>query len=160
MATATCAVFSVHDRRGIDGLRAILGERFAGVLRSDRWGVYGCWDVGKRQLCWAHLKRDFQKCADYGGPAKPIGEGGLNIVLALWAFCQEDGIEPTNNHVERPRRRGVLWQKCSFGSQSAAGGVFVVRLLSAVQSCACRAGPCWAGRGTHGPSPRPPCCFF
>ena len=58
----------------------------------------------------------------------------LDEFMSLWAFVDREGVEPTNNHAERMLRRGVLWRKCSFGSQSVAGGVFVARLLSAVQT--------------------------
>jgi len=46
-----------------------------------------------------------------------------------------EGIEPTNNHAERLIRRGVLWRKNTFGSQSEAGCRFVERLLTVVQTC-------------------------
>ena len=42
--------------------------------------------------------------------------------------------EPTNNHAERLRRRGVLWRKNAFGCHSAAGCRFVERMLTAVQT--------------------------
>ena len=45
-----------------------------------------------------------------------------------------EGVEPTNNHAERLLRRGVLWRKNAFGSQSAAGCRFVERLLTVVQT--------------------------
>jgi hypothetical protein len=31
-------------------------------------------------LCWAHLKRDFQKLVDRGGEARDFGEVGLDTV--------------------------------------------------------------------------------
>jgi transposase len=69
--TATC--FQVHARRGADGLRALLGDAPTGVVVSDRWCAYNRLAIGDRQLCWAHLKRDFQAMVDRGGPAEPIG---------------------------------------------------------------------------------------
>jgi transposase len=69
--TATC--FQVHGRRGLDGLRALLGDHPTGVVVSDRWGAYNRLAVRNRQLCWAHRKRDFQAMVDRGGSAKPIG---------------------------------------------------------------------------------------
>jgi len=51
-----------------------------------------------------------------------------------------EGVEPTNNHAERclpvlaarPGRRAVLWRRCSFGTQSSEGSLFVQRTLTAV----------------------------
>jgi transposase len=78
-ATATTAVFLVHARRGFAALKALLGTDVIGRLCSDRWAVYDKWPVGRRQVCWAHLKRDFQKLVDRGGPAARLGEALLQI---------------------------------------------------------------------------------
>ena len=48
----------------------------------------------------------------------------------LWTFVREEGVEPTNNHAERCLRRGVLWRKTSFGTQSENGRRFVERMLT------------------------------
>src|SRR5205807_4860300 len=52
---------------------------------SDRWSAYQRIPLERRQVCWAHLKRDFQKCADRGGVSAAIGELGLELVQALFA---------------------------------------------------------------------------
>jgi transposase len=72
--TQAVACFQVHARRGLDGLRALLGDDPTGVVGSDRWCAYARLDVRKRQLCWAHLKRDFQAMIDRGGPSESIGQ--------------------------------------------------------------------------------------
>jgi transposase len=78
-ATARLAVFLVHVGRGFVALKALLGTGVIGVLCSDRWSAYDKWPVWCRQVCWAHLKRDFQKLVDRGGPAARIGERLLGI---------------------------------------------------------------------------------
>ncbi|MFO0968510.1 MAG: IS66 family transposase [Gemmataceae bacterium] len=83
-ATATVAVFLIHAKRSAAALIALLGERIVGFLISDRWSAYGGLSALCRQVCWAHLKRDFQKCVDRGGPAKTIGEAGLALVKRLF----------------------------------------------------------------------------
>jgi transposase len=190
-ATATVAAFIVHPRRNLAALYALLGETIWGIIGSDRWPVYDEIRVVRRQVCWAHLKRDFQKCVDYGGPAAEVGRAGLSaaeelfdawhlfrgggigrselsyrldpvarrlkrvlgrgqrcahrktatfcrnlLVLeaALWRFVVTEGVEPTNNHAERVLRRGVLWRKKSFGTQSEGGSRFVERMLTVVQT--------------------------
>jgi transposase len=40
-------------------LAALLGEEISGILCRDRWGVYDRVPAWRRQICWAHLKRDF-----------------------------------------------------------------------------------------------------
>jgi transposase len=56
-ATDQLAVFTIARRRSSTVVKRILGEAFAGVVTSDRWSAYSHLD--RRQLCWAHLLRDF-----------------------------------------------------------------------------------------------------
>jgi len=191
-ATANVAVFVIHAKRSALGLAALLGEEIDGILHSDRWHVYLQVPEERRQLCWAHLKRDFQKVVDCGGPSKFVGRRGLRIVKevfaawhafqagkvtrrklktlieplqrrlskalvegglgddarvakfcenvlllepALWTFVTHEGVEPTNNYMERLLRRAVLWRRRSFGCNSASGCRFVERILTVVQTC-------------------------
>lgn len=83
-ATATVACFVLCIGRGASGLMALLGNQMKGILCSDRWSVYGCWKTELRQVCWAHLKRDFQKLVDRGGAAKAYGAHGLAVVHILF----------------------------------------------------------------------------
>jgi transposase len=89
-ATATVAFFVIHLRRNFEGLQALLGETITGIVGSDRWAAYSKLPLELRQICWAHLKRDFQKLIDRGGPAEAIGRVGLEVVDCLfadwWAF--------------------------------------------------------------------------
>lgn len=56
--TAVATVFVIARSRGGKVAREILGDRFAGLLVTDRWSGYGWVDVLRRQLCWSHLLRD------------------------------------------------------------------------------------------------------
>jgi transposase len=58
----------------------------------------------------------------------------LKIEQALWTFVDIEGVEPTNNAAERALRRGVIWRRRSFGTQSEAGSRFVERILTVVIS--------------------------
>jgi transposase len=84
-ATAAVAVFLIHSKRSALGLTALLGLEIQGIVCSDRWGVYARVPVERRQLCWAHLKRDFQKIVDRGGSGVEIGRRGLRIVKKVFA---------------------------------------------------------------------------
>jgi len=191
-AIAGVAVFLIHAQRSAKGLAAILGESIEGIVHSDRWHVYLQVPEERRQLCWAHLKRDFQRIVDCGGPSVFVGRRGLRLVKnlfaawhafqagtitrlrlqeliaplerrfgktllegafgsdarvakfcenlihlepALWTFAKTEGVEPTNNYMERLVRLAVLWRRRSFGCNSAAGCRFVERILTVVQTC-------------------------
>ena len=86
-ATASVAYFKICAGRGRAQFQELLGETLLGILCTDRWGAYNAVALAMRQLCWAHLKRDFQKCLDRGGAAQVIGQAGLDAVhrvFALW----------------------------------------------------------------------------
>src|SRR5262249_30796824 len=61
---AQAAFFLVRPRRDARSLQALLGEEPKGVLGTDRAKAYGLVPGGRRQFCWAHLKRDFQAMVD------------------------------------------------------------------------------------------------
>jgi transposase len=91
-AAAGVVAFAIHARRSAAGLVALLGAELQGILCSDRWAVYNCLPAERRQVCWAHLKRDFQKVIDRGGPSVAVGRQGLKIVkkvFAAWHGFQE-----------------------------------------------------------------------
>ena len=53
----------------------------------------------------------------------------------FFVFVEYEGVEPTNNSVERALRIAVQWRKIMFGTRSAAGEVAVARLLTVTQTC-------------------------
>jgi transposase len=85
-ATATVAAFVIHARRGLAGLQALLGEVVAGIVVSDRWTVYEVLPDGRRQLCWAHLIRDFRALAERTGTSRRIGENLLALSAVLFEY--------------------------------------------------------------------------
>src|ERR1035437_555997 len=126
-ATATVAFFVIHLRRNFAGLQALLGETIHGIVCSDRWAVYSKLPLELRQICWAHLKRDFQKLIDRGGPAEAIGRVGLEVVECLfadwWAFRRGEldrpGLQSRLDPIAR-ELQGVLEQGCSCADSKAA----------------------------------------
>lgn len=74
VATPLVAIFHIATSRGGKVARSLLGEDFAGFLVSDRWSGYEWHDAGLRQLCWAHLTRDFQGFIDRGGEGGRLGK--------------------------------------------------------------------------------------
>jgi transposase len=86
-ATAETAVFRIEKTRTRPALLRLLNEQTRGVICSDRAGIYDLWPLSRRQLCWAHLKRDFVAMTERGGPGQTLGQQALDItsrVFALW----------------------------------------------------------------------------
>ena len=84
-ATGLLTVFLISCSRGRQALKKLIGESFEGILHSDRWGAYNIVDPLRRQLCWAHLKRDFQALSERKTRAGPLGEWGLQEIKRLFA---------------------------------------------------------------------------
>lgn len=70
----TVAVFLIRTSRGAQVAKELLGEKFAGILTSDRWTAYNWVDSACRQICWAHLARHWEGFIALGGEAKQLGE--------------------------------------------------------------------------------------
>ena len=199
VVTPLACYFQVLLSRSQTAAQTILGSTFAGYVNSDRYSAYTWLTMEQRQVCWAHLKRDFTKLAQRSGVSRELGEALLNhheqlfelwhrvrdgtlertqfiakvepirqsvhkllteaadytiaggektplaktvrtcrqlltVEPALWLFVTVEGIEPTNNAAEQAIRPAVLWRKCSYGSQSAQGSLFVGRIMTVVTS--------------------------
>jgi transposase len=106
--TGTVALFVVHAGRGAAGLTALLGESLTGIFCTDRWRVYERLPAGRRQLCWAHLRRDFQAMVDRGGKGAAVGADLLALtgVLFGWWYKVRDGTR-TRRWLQRRIERDV-----------------------------------------------------
>jgi transposase len=71
LGCTTAALFMVHAKRGQDAACKLLGG-FCGILVSDRWNGYNRFG-GLRQICWAHLKRDFTAVSEAKGRLGDVG---------------------------------------------------------------------------------------
>jgi len=67
----TAVFFMVQARRSQKAARQLIGG-FAGKLVSDRYNAYNFYPF-LRQICWAHLKRDFKAIGEAGGKLGKIG---------------------------------------------------------------------------------------
>jgi transposase len=70
---STLAIFLVRKTRCSNVAKELLGATFAGILITDRWSAYSWVDVQRRQLCWAHLLRQFIGFQDHGPEENAIG---------------------------------------------------------------------------------------
>jgi transposase len=108
VVTAVATVFALAPSRGRGVIQGLLGASFAGYLISDRWSAYTWLNPARRQVCWAHLKRDFQKLVDYGGPGRAIGREALRLQAGLFGAWTDLRTDPQ----QRPRfvRRARQYQ--------------------------------------------------
>jgi transposase len=72
--TPLVTYFQVLLSRSTEAAQTLLGATFGGILTSDRHGGYNWVDLERRQLCWAHLKREFIKISERSGVSAQLGE--------------------------------------------------------------------------------------
>jgi transposase len=91
--TATTGVFRIAAGRHAAEAQIMLGERFAGIVCSDRYPGYDYLDPNRRQVCWAHLRRDFTAHSEGMGEQEKFGAAGLaiaNDLFKAWKQFQQD----------------------------------------------------------------------
>jgi hypothetical protein len=99
--TGRHAVLEIRPDRHEDHARELLANTSA-IVTSDRWWAYTHLPLARRQICWAHLRRDFQAHAEAIAAEKEFGEHGLRICEEL--FWSWEIYQHTHDHKELARR--------------------------------------------------------
>ena len=109
--TTWVTVFVVRLSRGAKVAEELLGERFCGIVVTDRWSAYTWYPTRWRHVCWAHLLRDFEAMRARGGRSQEIGDALREQARQMfhWWHQVRDG---TLTHAQfrvimRPIRRQV-----------------------------------------------------
>jgi len=86
-ATRDVTAFEVLDGRGAAEAKRVISPEAGGIVTTDRYWSYD-WLAGRRrQVCWAHLRRDFQAMVDRGGESAVTGRALLEQgkrLFKLW----------------------------------------------------------------------------
>jgi transposase len=83
MFTERHAIFEITASRHDDHAKHLLRSSRA-VVTSDRWWAYNHLPLKRRQICWSHLKRDFEFHAEGRGSDKQICDAGLPVCEQLF----------------------------------------------------------------------------
>ena len=109
-ATTLVTVFLVHARRGTGAARTLLMGT-AAILVTDRWSAYQAWPLARRQLCWAHLRREWVAFTERGGTAWRVGHAlraETRAIFTLWHRVRDGTLSRAGFQVAmRPHRRRV-----------------------------------------------------
>jgi transposase len=85
--TPLVTIFRLLQTRGAAGAKALLGEGVWGIVGTDHYAGSPWIDPGQRQLCWAHLKREFGAWRERTGETARLGVALLaieNQLFVLW----------------------------------------------------------------------------
>jgi transposase len=121
-ATAEVTVFRLLAGRGAEQAKQVIDQSAKAIITTDRYGAYNWLSLRRRQICWAHLKRDFQALVDTGGESSEIGQALLEQeaeIFKLWHKVRD----ATMNRAEfqeamKPNQRRVK-QLLVVGARSA-----------------------------------------
>jgi transposase len=129
VVTATLTVFHIDASRGGKVAQALLGALWAGVVGSDRGTMYSWLERERRQVCWAHLKRDFQKLVDWSEGSRPIGKRLLALeaeVFTVWYRFRREEIDRATLQQEVAPLQAAMHQvleEAAVGPNAKAAGV-------------------------------------
>jgi transposase len=91
--TPLVTTFRLLKTRGAAGAKTLLGEDVWGTIGTDHYAGYHWIDPRQRQLCWAHLKREFVAWSQRTGATARIGLALLAVekqVFTSW-YQARDG---------------------------------------------------------------------
>ncbi len=127
MVTAVATIFLVRRGRSQKVARELLGDA-PGIVGSDRWSAYDYLVLALRQLCWAHLIREWQRFVERGGSDAEVGQALQGItrrLFASWAQVRQGLLDRTGlaRRVVRYRRetRRVLRYGATAARRKTAG---------------------------------------
>lgn len=93
VVTRTATVFKVSLSRAGSVARGLVDPSAGQVITTDRYKGYDWLPLRQRQVCWAHLVRDFQAMVDRANAGSPVGEELLCCAqdLFTWWYRARDG---------------------------------------------------------------------
>jgi len=110
-ATQDVTAFEVLGGRSADGAKQMINPEAKGVVTADRYGCYNWLPTRRRQVCWAHLSRDFQAMVERGGESQETGQALLKQakqLFKLWHKARDGDLSrPRLEALMRPVRQEV-----------------------------------------------------
>jgi transposase len=82
-------VFKVLSGRSASEAQEVVSESAKGVLTTDRYGAYNWLSARRRQLCRAHLMRDFQAMVERAGDSAQVGQELLDQSKEMFRLWHE-----------------------------------------------------------------------
>lgn len=111
LTTPWVSLFSICLSRSKAAAQTLMGEAYSGVVISDRYSGYRWIALGQRQVCWAHLKRDFAAIAERSGVSQAIGENlqsQQKPCFACGTRCATVACPGLNSAKRCPRRNSAM----------------------------------------------------
>jgi transposase len=118
-------VFSILPSRARYVVHGLIGQAPQGVVVTDRYAAYAHIDAQRRQICWAHLLRDFNRIGQRAGEPGRIGQR-LHVLGSLMFRWRAQGkttavqFEPLQRRLQRTLQAGADQVQCRRTANTCA----------------------------------------
>jgi transposase len=136
--TPVVTFFEIVLSRGTKAAQNFLGESFAGILNSDRYGAYNWVDLERRQLCWVHLRREFIKISERPGVSQELGNALVEQqekLFALWHRVRDGTLSHPDFGDLVPEIRSSIKATLKEADSYLIGGKEQTPLAKTVRTC-------------------------
>ena len=120
--TAGVTVFVIRRSRSREVVDELLGEGSTAIVGSDRYSAYAHLPVGRRQVCWSHLRRTFEDFAARGGEAATTGQQLLQYtdqMFTWWHRIRDGTLQHSSFQVYVSKLRSQIRLQLWYGQQFA-----------------------------------------
>jgi transposase len=119
------AVFAVYPSRARYVMLDFIGQHCTATVTSDRYAGYAHIDCERRQICWAHLLRDFKRIGQRAGLPGRIGRKLLGLGLVMFrrhdkGRLQGKTLEGLQRRIRSTLERGAQQDGCSRTANTCA----------------------------------------
>jgi transposase len=133
VVTTQVTLFRIAPSRSGQIARELLGESYGGVAGTVRCSAY-TW-LKRRQYCWSHLVRDFQKILERGRVSYPVGwhlKRQAEYLLMRWARVRDGPLDYFDFLAEFPAIQTQIrhWLTTGLTTSSSRTAEICRRLLA------------------------------
>ena len=119
------AVFAIYPSRARYVILDFIGDKCTATVTSDRYAGYAFIDPERRQICWAHLLRDFNRIGQRQGLAGQIGRRLLGLGLVMFRKRDKGQLSGTTleglqRRIRMALQRGAQQARCSRTANTCA----------------------------------------
>jgi transposase len=139
LVTPWVCAFQILLSRSQAAAEQMLTPSFDGQLISDRYSAYNWVELGRRQVCWAHLKRDFTQLSERSGVSKELGQALLEQqerLFQLWYRVRDGTLPRVDFLIQIQPIRARLHQLLTEGSRLPLASGEKTPLAKTVRTCA------------------------
>jgi transposase len=119
MTTPLFSFLKLDNSRGKKVAKQLIGNFLNRVIISDRYPAYNFLPESCHQVCWAHLKRDFQKISERSGIAGVVGRRLLKDygkIFAFWKSYLQENKDDKRTRKKRRRLKNRFLRDLEYGA--------------------------------------------